>query len=119
MMKRTKMLVPGEIEWTKTGGGSLVIKIGGKSKIIKPGQRFFARREEIPEGFRNTIVPVRPTELEAIEKGSTDIEVVQLKYTVKHRSGGWYNVFDSNGKQVNEKAVKGKEAAEELISSLT
>jgi len=117
-MKRTRKAEPGELEWLKTGGGSFTLKIGGKSKMIKPGQKFFAKVEEIPVGFRDVLVPVRPKELKDAIEGTSSVDIAEVEYTLKHRSGGYYHVYDADGKQVTEKALK-KVEAEELISSLT
>jgi hypothetical protein len=42
---------------------------------------------------------------------------VKLEYFLKARGGGYYNVEDSNGKVINEKALRRK-AADELIETL-
>ena len=114
-MKRTKD--KGAIRWRKTGGGSFTAFINGRKKMIKSGQEFTARLEEIPEGFRDLIVPVDPEEFKVAEKHFDDVDIAKLEYTIESRGGGYYNVLDSEGKQVNEKALR-KDAAEELISSL-
>ena len=111
-MERTKTKVEdGTILWQKTGGGTFRLPSG---KIIKPTQKFRARPNEIPEAFRDTVIPldkVPPTP----EEIAPDVE--EPTYDLKHRGGGWYDIIDSNGKTLNEKALK-QEEAEELIESL-
>jgi len=108
------------LKWRKLGGGSFHATIGGRRRIIKPNQVFEARLDEIPEAFRDMIQPLSPAAAKAAEVTAVKEEAappVPVEYTLKHRGGGWYDVLDDNGKQVNEKAVK-KEEAEKLISSL-
>lgn len=114
-MKRTST-VPGVIRWRKIGGGSFYMH----NKIIKPNQIFDAHLEDIPDGFRDVVVPLD-------DKASQDIKTatavsqepaVQLEYFVKSRGGGgYYDVVDKNGKVLNEKALR-KAGAESLIESL-
>jgi len=82
-------------------------------KIIKPGQVFEAFEDEIPVGFRDVIIPLEPIPA----KEEVHVEPVPPEYTLKHRSGGYYWIVDSNGKTMNEEALK-KEEAEELIEKL-
>ena len=127
-MIRTKNLSkdPGSediMTWKKIGGGSL--RFNGH--IIKPGQTFQATRDEIPKAFLDTIVPTDfikgdPTSpRRKPAQGSTITPIVnapEVVYTVKARgTGGWYDVVDSNGKALNEKALK-KDIAEKLAHDL-
>lgn len=114
-MKRSKE--KGVVLWVKTGGGSFVADINGRRRTIKPGQQFSARLEDIPEAFRDTVVPVDGAELKVAEAEVEPVDVAKLEYTISPRGGNWFDVLDSNGKQVNEKSLR-KDAAEELISSL-
>jgi len=56
------------ILWKKTGGGSFHATIGGKQVIIKPGQQFYAKEDEIPLAFRAQIEPVDPVAVRRQEK---------------------------------------------------
>ncbi len=103
----------GEITYKKIGGGSFFLN---KNKIIKPGQTFNARPEEIPEGFKDVVVPVDSVEAAVVKKKSKASKK-KSKYTLDSKGGGWYHVFDAEGKQVTEKKVRKKEA-EELIETL-
>lgn len=114
-MKRSKE--NGTVRWVKTGGGSFTAFIGGRKRIIKQNQQFTAKLEDIPEAFRDTVVPVDGAELKVAEAAEEPVNVVKLEYTISPRGGNWFDVLDSNGKQVNEKSLR-KDAAEELISSL-
>ena len=103
------------IRWKKIGGGSLRLKINGKNTIIKPEQRFRATEEEIPEAFRDVIIPQQeiPGKVPAIQ-----IKAEDPVYTVKPRGkGGWFDVVDADGKALNEKALK-EETAKKLVQDL-
>ena len=95
--------------WIKTDGNYFRLS---NRKIIKKGQKFQAALSEIPEAFRDTIKPADGKDI--VEDV---IPVLEAKYYVKHRAGAWWNVFDENDKQVNEKALR-KEDAEELLETL-
>ena len=130
-MKRTEVQ-PGQSRWKKTGGGSFHAKIGGKTRIIKPGEIFIAREDEIPESFRDTVKPLgtvvqaTSTETKKVEEVVEEVVKVTasptpsaLEYEVRARSGGGYfDVVDKNGKVQNEKALR-KDAAAALLESLT
>lgn len=111
-MERTKKNTDEAIQWHKLGGGSSRLKIGGKMRIIKPGQKFTARPSEVPEAFRDIIVP-----LETLPE-TPDPEPVKTEYEVRKReTSSWYDVFGPDGKQVNEKALT-REGALKLVKQL-
>lgn len=121
-MERTKKADPDAILWKKIGGASVHLTIMDRPKIVKPGETFYARVDEIPTAFRDMIVPVDPlgskvTVKEAVE--AVKIEEAEAKsiYNLKHRGGGWWDVVNEDGKRVNESAMK-KPEAEELLNSL-
>ena len=101
-----------KVEWEKIGGGTFYLKppTGSPAKRgrkIKPGQRFKAFPSEIPQAFRDTIRslnPVPPSPEEEV------LDVEEEEYTLKHRSGGYYHIIDSEGKQLTETALKKDEA---------
>lgn len=115
-MIRTKKEDEGTVLFRKIGRGTTLLVIGGKKRRIKFNQRFRALPEEIPEGFRDTILPV-DTEAEAPTKPSV-AEVKSKEYFIKHKGSGWYDVVDADGKVQNEKNLR-KVQAEEYKSSLT
>ena len=88
-----------------------------QGKHIKPNQKFQAKLEDIPEAFRDIIVPLDLAEFEKAEAKEAVGADVELEYFVKSRGAGYYDVVDGDGKPQNEKALR-KEAAEALIESL-
>ena len=111
-MERAKNKDEKKLRWKKIGGGSFRMANG---RIIKPGQEFTAFDHEIPMGFRDVVILLDPV---AEKEATVPVKVSKPEYTVKHRSGGYYNILDSNGKVVNEEAIKGKEGAEKFIEDL-
>jgi len=109
-MERTKVTEE-KRWWVKVEGNFFRMKGG---KIIKKGQKFQARLDEIPEAFRDTI---KPADGKPIEVQETLSQVEPLKYSIKHRNAAWYDVVNEEGKVMNEKALK-KADAEELLKSL-
>jgi hypothetical protein len=122
-MERTKNTPT--LRWKKVGGGSFHAVIGGKQRIIKPGEIFEAKLEEIPEGFRDLIAPVNEGAKKVMATGTTkedtgpvpEVEIKPAVYDLVHKGGSWYNVVDSDGKVMNEKALR-KGDAEALIENL-
>ena len=102
------------IQWRKKGGGSFRMANG---RIIKPGQIFKARLDEIPEGFRDVVVPVNAEMFTKVQSVQESSPAVELDYFVKHISSGWYNVVDADDKVQNEKKLR-KVDAETLLNSL-
>jgi len=104
-MERTKKANPDTIRWVKQGGGSLRIK----GRIIKPGQRFDARLEDIPEAFRDVCIPLD----KFVPEPEENLVAVGTEYKLKQRgTSTWYDVVDGNGKVLNEKAMRRTEALE-------
>ena len=104
-MERTKKVNPGVIRWVKQGGGSL--RLNGR--IIKPGQRFNARLDEIPEAFRDVCVPLDKLPVEPED----NLAAVPAEYKLKQRGAtNWYDVVNSKGKVLNEKAMHRTDALE-------
>lgn len=117
-MKRTKSANPDIKRFRKIGGGSLTFPINGRMRIIKPGEVFSATLEEIPENFRDVIVPLGGVKYKDLDNRMDSIDVRKLKYTLRGLGGGWFDVVDVRGKTVNEKALR-KTKAEKLIEDLT
>ena len=117
-MERTKKNND-DIRWIKTGGGIFYLHRQGKTYIIKPGERFTATLEEIPEAFRDTVKPLDGTPIQTlVDRVEDNIDVTKAEYTLNHRGGGYYDVLDAQGKVISEGALR-KEKAEELIASLS
>jgi len=77
-------------------------KLNGK--IIPAGTPFEALDSEIPKGARDIIVP--------FEQG-----VVIRKPYKERLTGAWWNVFDENGRKVNERGMKEADA-DKLLETL-
>jgi hypothetical protein len=117
--ERVKAAVPdeddGRIWYRKVGGGSLRIF---KNKIIKPGERFRARPDEIPQSFRDLCIPLEPVEVKKVV--SKPVVISKPAYELKPRGNNnmWFDVVDTNsGKVLNDSALR-KPVAEKLISDL-
>lgn len=91
------------LRWQKIGGGDLHIA----NHILKPNERFWAARESLPQGFLDSIIPL--SELPD-KKEEVKMEPNELGYKIKPRGGGWYDIVDDNGKQLNEKSMRESEA---------
>ena len=55
-MGRSKEVERKKLQYKKIGGGSSRLILEGSKKIAKPGERFWAYPEDIPEGFKDTII---------------------------------------------------------------
>lgn len=133
-----------KVRWLKTGGGSLRLKTG---KIIKPNEKFSACPEEIPEAFRDIVVPIGdlPKEVPIVsetefkiedrEVEATEVEEVpggaavgtedmvehegEPTHKIKDRGRGWYDVVNvATGKPINDSGLR-EDAAKELLESLS
>ena len=103
----------GQIKWKKTGGGSFRLR----NRFIKPGETFLARPDEIPQSFRDMIVP-----LGAIPATTPAAQVKRTKKSVwevqpRGKSKSQFDVVNEFGKKMNE-AVLTKEKAEQLAKDL-
>jgi hypothetical protein len=105
----------GKIRFKKEGRG--VFRHRGH--IYRPGEIFWAHPSEISMQFRDMIKPVDPAELPV--DGSVEVKeelVIKPAYTkVKRETSEFWDIFDGEGKQVNEKALR-KEQADEYLESL-
>jgi hypothetical protein len=120
-MERTKKeepVSPGRLRFKKIGGGSAVLVIAGKKIRIKPGEIFRAFQYEIPQQFRDIIIP-----LDAAIPVSPEPKIVPSKTTYKvqprGKSKSMFDVVDSQGKLINDKSKPlAKEVAEQLVKDL-
>ena len=109
-MKRTKTNKD-KIWWIKKGGGSF--RMG--NRVIKPNQKFQAYDHEIPQGFRDNVLPLE----KYVEADTETPKTAPLAYTAKKRgNSNWYDVEDGQGKKVNQKALSGMQKALDFIKSL-
>jgi len=108
----------GKIQWKKLGGGFLRLP----NRIIKPQDVFWARVDEIPKSFRDQVVPLNVEDLKKQESKPAEeiIPKIKVPYVKKQREGSnWFDIFDSQGKQINVKALHEEQADEFLKSLLT
>jgi hypothetical protein len=99
------------VRWRKIGGGTFRMASG---RIIKPNQVFHAKPSEVPQGLRQFIIQLSG-EMPDQENGPV---VVPQKYSLQTRSPGWYDILDSQGKVINENALR-QTQAREMLKSLT
>ena len=116
--EKNKPIPKGMTRYKKLGGGSFLLTIEGKQKIIKPNQEFDCFPEDIPVNFLDRVIPLSEVIKTAgeLEPPSTD-PPAKLEYFVKLRSPGYYDVVDKEGKVQNTKALR-EDKAKELIESL-
>lgn len=111
-MQRTKgHQEDGKVQWRKIGGGTFRLK--SSKRIIKPQQLFWARPDEVPEAFRDVIIPVAGLPEEP------PLEVTGGAYTLTPdaEAPGKYNIQDAQGKQLNEGPLA-KDEADKIMKDL-
>lgn len=97
--------------WKKIGGGTLWLK----GHMIKPGETFKSAEKDIPEAFRDMMIPWDGTA--DSENAKQPEPSAPILYSLEKTSDGKYNVVNGQGKAINETPIE-KEAAEELVESL-
>jgi len=112
-MERTKEEVNSlgekKVEFRKIGGGSFRMANG---KIIKPGQVFKAYPSQIPEGFRDSLIPLEDLPPSPAEK---KLDLPPSEYRMVKREGSnWWDVFGPGDKKMNEKALTQAKALEHI-----
>jgi len=121
-MERTKNAPPpepradGKIRWRKEGRGVFRLK----NHIYRPGEIFWAHPNEISLQFRDLIKPVDglPADVTSETMPVKEELVIKPAYTkVKRDSSNFWDIFDGEGKQVNEKALR-EEQADDYLESL-
>ena len=93
-------------------GGSFRDRNG---RIRKTNERFLAYPSNIPMAFRD-VLKIEDEEIDTPEVNEELI--VRPKYSIRSSAPGWYNVYDENEKQMNEKSLR-QEEAQELIKNLS
>lgn len=112
---------PALLTYRKLGGGSLRLP----GRIIKPGQVFKAKPEEIPAGFRNLVQLISDEETVKAVSKAKEVEAKKLQepedlFVIVPVEGkeGFFNVINSvDKKAINDKPLKEK-AAKDLKASL-
>jgi hypothetical protein len=105
-----------KLRYRKIGGGSLRLSINGQPRIIKSGEVFSALPSEIPQAFKDTIIPLDPEKAALVSKPPVPAKV---SYEIKPRgkSKSLFDVIDGQGKVMNTQPLA-KGIAEQLISDL-
>jgi len=106
----------GKIRWRKEGRGIFRLK----NHIYRPREIFWARPDEISQQFRDLIKPVDSIPAERPIDDPVDLKfVIKPAYTkVKRETSNFWDIFDGQGKQINEKALR-EDQADEYLESLT
>lgn len=99
--------------WKKVGGGSLWIR----KHIVKPGEIFKANIEDIPEAFRDVIIPWNGEGEGEVVMDTTPTNLVPTMYSLEELENGKFNVVNSAGKAINEKLLT-KKVADQLVEDL-
>jgi hypothetical protein len=102
----------GKILWRKLSG-TLTLK---DKTIVRPGETFMARPEDIPKVFRDNTVPVNPDDLPS-PGAVSPVEPEPPGYIIKSCGPNRYNVLNSQGKAVNEKPMSMADA-KQLVEGL-
>jgi len=89
----------GTILWKKMGGGSL----HWNNRIIKPNQTFRARPDDIPEAFRDTIVPLETLPDDSLLSKDS---MASFHLEKDEKDENLYNVISRAGKKVNEEPME-------------
>lgn len=98
----------GQVKWVNNGG-PFYMKDGVR---IPNGEIFFAHPNDVPKAFRDTIVPVDPN---ALSNASPIEDAVNPTYSIKQRGASSnYDIFDGQGKRLNDKNLTQEEAQELL-----
>jgi len=101
--------IPTKMRWKNMGGTFRL----NRNTIIKPGEKFLAFPYEISEAFRDVIIP-----LEAIpEVKPKPIPFIPVNYTLKPTDDGFFDIYNIQGKKMNEKPLE-ETVAKNLINDL-
>jgi len=90
--------------WQKKGGGAFRFQ----GQRIKRDQIFQAYESEIPKAFRDNIKKVDANGQD-LERKKAEAAKKQDPQIVR-RAGAWWDVYDTKGKKVNERALRIKDA---------
>lgn len=95
-------------QFRKIGGGSFLL---GKNKIVKPGERFWYPKDDIPSAFKNT--------LEVLQEFNPQVmpEEMKPKFELEGEKDEWFVVNKASGKAINDSAFNKKDA-EKLLEKL-
>ena len=114
-----KVIIPDPVQedpriwYKKVGGGSL--RIG--NKIVKPGEKIQLDPAVIKPAWKDLLQPLQDVPVK--KETPIVVDITKSVYSLKPRgeNGLWWDVVDSQGKVVNDKALR-KEKAEEYIKDM-
>jgi hypothetical protein len=92
-------------------------------KIMKPGQIFVAFEKDLPAELKSIVIaldgiPDTPPVIPKIEAPKITETVIPVTYHIKERFlGGTFDIINSRGKRINEKALT-KEEADKMLNFL-
>ena len=115
----SKIVVPNPVQedpriwYRKVGGGSL--RFG--NRIVKPGEKIQLDPSEVKPAWKDLLIPL--SEVPVKKEAPIKLDITKSAYSLKQRGEGglWWDVVDSQGKVVNDKALR-KEKAEEYIKDM-
>lgn len=88
------------------------------NRIIKPGEVFLAKLDEIPTGFHDVIVCLdKIPKKEQQTKEEKELTQTEPLFTLHDKGGNWYDVINPEGKAINDKSLR-RADAEELMEAL-
>ena len=105
----------GKIRWINNGGTFRF----RKNEIIKPGARFTAYPEEIPQAFRDVIVALDPYTAANDAQDILEVNAPRPVYTLNpvEDNEGFFDIINGKGKKMNETPLD-EATAKQLISDL-
>ena len=97
------------LKWKKIGGGGL----HWNHRIIKPGETFEAREEDLPKAFIKDFICLNPEDrAKVIAVKKKKEEILEVLYTIKPTVDGMYDIVSNKGKRINEQLLTLKQAKE-------
>jgi hypothetical protein len=97
------------VKWINNGGPFYT----KDRKRIMYGETFEAAIEDVPKLFRDSIRPVDPAAVTAIEQ--RPLQTVKSSFRLQQRTAtAFYDVLDDGGKRINEKDLTEPEAKQVL-----
>jgi hypothetical protein len=129
-MGRSKEVERKKLQYKKIGGGSARLVLDGRKTIIKPNQTFAAYPEDIPEAFKDMIIPLEGQAIPKAQKPEPKEKVFGVKKrpktdgdadpgeNAKGKPKSWYDVVNKKSKQVMNPKALTNGSAKKLAESL-
>ena len=100
-------------QWKKLGGGPFIMRDWkGKKRIIKKGQVFEARADDIPLAFRDTIVPLQNVVNHPSFDGGKGVTKSNYDVRPSPEKEGFFDIVNNKGKIISEQPMERKDALE-------